>query len=141
MKNYLRKICSITLLALFASPAYIVIAKAEDRDPFSPSGSSVIKSKSVTISKETEETYDASNPLTSSKLSSYRIVGTITSEKSDIAIVKALSGIDYIVKSGEKFGSEGGRIASITNAGIKVKNKGNNLFLPVSNKIEVNVEE
>jgi len=46
MKNYLRKICSITLFALIALP--VNIAEAKERDPFSPTGGNIVKTKSIT---------------------------------------------------------------------------------------------
>lgn len=140
MKNYLRKICSITLFALFAYP--LNIANAKDRDPFSPTSGNMVKSSSVTISSEDEDNSNlSSNPLTSSKLSGYKIIGTITSNKIKVATIKSLSGVDYTIKIGERLGSEGGRVKDITHKGVKVSNSKNSSFLPVSNKIEVNVEE
>lgn len=138
MRSYLTKICSIALFALFAYPLNIAIA--QDRDPFSPSGSS-IKTTSVTVTSDREEESSEGNPVTSGKLSSYKVVGTIISDKKKLAAVKALSGVNYIITVGDKFGSEGGRIKDITHKGIKVENNGNIMSLQVSNKIEVNVEE
>ncbi len=140
MKNYLVKTCSIIAFAIMASVPDMALSKV--RDPFSPTnGVTVVKSVSVTTDAENEQITVGDNPITSSKLSNFKIIGVISSDKVKIASVKSISGIDYIVKNGDRFGSEGGRITDITAKGVKVEIDGKASFLPVNNKIEVNVEE
>lgn len=142
MRNYLIKICSVFCVA-FVIGLYSISGLAQsDRDPFSPSGGNVIKTKSVTLDEsDNRKAADPSNPLTASRLSAYKIIGTITSDKVKLAMVKSLSGVDYIVKPGDKMGSEGGEVSDISFKGVKVNINGSSSFLPVSNKIEVKIEE
>ena len=142
MKNYLKQICSIALFVLFACPPNNVFAS--DRDPFSPTGGNgALVTTSITADAEEEENSEnhAGNPLTSSKLNNYKIIGTIISKKVKVAMVKSLSGVDYTIKVGNRLGSEGSIVKDITNKGIKLDNKGKSIFLAVSNKIEVKIEE
>jgi Tfp pilus assembly protein PilP len=112
---------------------------AQERDPFSPSsGTSLRVSNDLNQEvKQVDQGDSMSDPLTSSKLSSFRIVGTLFSDERKFAAVKAIDGNDYVLNLGDKIGSEGGIVTDININGIVVEMNGSKLNLPVNNKIEI----
>ena len=115
-------------------------ALAEGRDPFSPTGSGNIIDKIMPNNSDNKSSNNSSSPLTSSKLSSFRVVGVISSKDKKIGVVKSINGLDYNVQTGDAIGSEGAIIADITVDGLVVENRGKKITLPVKNKIEINPE-
>ncbi len=110
------------------------------RDPFSPTSGNVITSKSANES-EADSFAKSSNPLTSSKLNTFKVVAVIISEKGKVAGVKAVNGLDYLVSSGDYVGSEGGKVSDITVEGVTITSSEGKVFIPVSNKLEVKLDK
>ena len=157
MKNFLKNKSRVysdfitSALAVLLFSAFMALAgsaNSQDRDPFSPSSVGSIKNNftkkeaSVKVSNNDEVTPDARElkPLTSSKISAYKIIGTITSKKKNIAAIKAVNGLDYFAFEGDFFGNEGGKIDKISMEGVTVKINNEKILLPVSNKNEVITE-
>lgn len=141
------KLCckkTIKIAMIFAVMVTGLNVNAQERDPFAPTGGTTKTVQKVEESN-TENTSSSSvsevSPLTSYKLNSYKVVGVMVSENKKVAAVKALNGVDYIVKTGDAVGNSGGKISSIDISGIKVKNADSEIEIPVSNKIEVNVDK
>ena len=116
------------------------VAYAQERDPFSPAGG-VVKVIKEEVAGESLFPNQALNPKIAYKITSYKVVGTLISKQKQLAAIKALNGMDYIVLVGEKIGSEGGKITKIEQDGIIIKNSEGEIKLPVSNKIEVNLDK
>ena len=132
MKRLYNKLLVLTLFAgvIALGNSSLNDVKAQERDPFSPSAVSKVESKSEKSSKS-----KIINQLTSSKLSTYKVIGVIVSEDRKIAAIKALNGSDYLVSKGDRLGSEGGIITDIDIEGIAVELKTGEVQIPVSNKI------
>jgi Tfp pilus assembly protein PilP len=137
MKKYYRN--SLFLPALLVAVASSA-AFAQERDPFSPTGGSMMsKVKDFMVGEEKPADFDSSSPLTSTHLSGYKIVGVIVAEDKKVVSVKALNGISYSLKVGDYLGTEGGKISDITITDITVQTPTQEIKLPVNNKIEVPV--
>ncbi|MDX1949092.1 MAG: pilus assembly protein PilP [Rickettsiales bacterium] len=111
------------------------------RDPFSPTSGNIISSKSLEDSSDAESFAKSSNPLTASKLNTFKVVGVIISEKGKVAGVKAVNGLDYVVSAGDYIGSEGGKVSEITFEGVTISSSEGKVFIPVSNKLEVKLDK
>lgn len=140
-KKNIRKLFrpAINLSLLVALTSIPMSLNAQTRDPFAPAGG-VVKAIKNAVGAEATPT-QALNPSTAYKLTSYKLVGVIVSEKGKLAVVKAMNGIDYILNQGDMLGSEGGKISQINIDNIKVKNSEDEVTLGVSNKIEVELDK
>jgi len=137
--SYINRFSALLAVAMIAFGA-----SAQERDPFSPTGSNtgvISKMRDLVSSEPTEHinNFNSASPLISARLSSYRVAGVILSEEKKIASVKAVNGLSYLVKIGDSLGSEGGKVANITIDGITVQTESQEFKISVDNIIEVPV--
>jgi len=135
---------AINLFLMLIATFYFSDAYAQERDPFSPSGTAVkviqdaVQTVGQTVSSERSEEL---SPITAYKVNSYKVVGIMLSDTRKIAAIKALNGVDYVVKIGDKVGNDRGEVADIDISGVVIKNSEGEIKIPVSNKIEVNLDK
>lgn len=130
-------------IAVLAVYLFVISSSSaqQDRDPFSPTTGAVITKISDDKASGRSVTDSVANPLTTAKLSTFKVIGVIIADNKKIAAVKALSGLDYIVEEGADIGSDGGKITEIKYEGVVVSDKDGRVFIPVSNKLEVKVDK
>lgn len=132
-----------SLFIAVAIALYSNIAIAQERDPFSPTGGNVGvmgKMRELVTGDQPlpqENNFNSADPLTSTQLVSYKVIGVMVSDNQKLASVKAMNGVSYLVKVGDSIGSEGGKITDIATDGIKVQSQDKEIKLPVNNKLEV----
>ncbi len=140
----MKKFYKNSLLLLLALVICPVTASAQERDPFSPTSGSGVMTKMRELvtgdqNQQAANNFNAADPLVSTQLSGYKVIGVIVSDTQKVASIKAMNGVSYLVKVGDSFGSEGGKVSEITINGITVQTESQDIKLPVNNKIEVPV--
>lgn len=139
-KSYKNNICLLAIMQIFLFAGHSL---AQERDPFSPTGSMMNRVKEMVggnTSEQPTKMFDNVSPLASTQLSGYKVIGVIIADSDKIASVKAINGVSYIVKIGDSLGSEGGKISDINVEGISVQTESQEIKLPVSNIVEVPLE-
>jgi hypothetical protein len=117
-----------------ATPEEAAKEEKKERNPFLPFAwdagpasdqPKVATAKDLTIS-----------PLSKDPLSTYHVVGLITSPTNEIAVIRNKGNFDYFVHSGDPIGSEGGLIEEIQTDAVLVKVGDDVIHLPVNNQME-----
>lgn len=134
----------VLFLAIFFSGQSFAI----DRDPFSPTGGMVGKVQEMVQQgaaiagnvADQQAAQTGANPLTTMQINGYKVIGVMTSDTQKLASVKTVNGVSYIMKVGDSLGSEGGKISDINIDGVVVQTESQEIKLPVSNRVEVQVD-
>ncbi len=107
------------------------VALAQDRDPFTPYTWTAPAS-----TDSADKTTDGANPLIDKPLSSYTVIGVVVSPTDALAVLKSRDKHEYFAYIGDKVGSEGGTLETISTEGITVDMAGKVVPLKVSNRFE-----
>ncbi len=118
------------LLGVLLSITFTGIAN-EGVNPFNPIFESTPGSgASEYIESDSEKVH----PLQKQSVKNYTFMALITSEKGDIAMVRAKSGEEYFVRVNDALGNAGGKITSINKRGIEITEKDKVVSLLVRNR-------
>ncbi len=133
----------LLIIVLFAMSTPVLYAdeggNQPERDPFTPFTFVMEDNLGLSTDGKKNKSDSLSNlsPTINYPLSSYRILGTIISDKKSVVVVKARDHSDYYLTMDEAIGNEGGKIRDINAEGIVVDVKGRIIPLKVRNRFEV----
>ena len=111
----------------------LVAVQAEQRDPFQPALWANSKDKESLPSNNKNFKHQLENY----SLNVYAVVGVVISEEMAMTVIKSPDGKDHFLNIGDRLGSEGGHIETISSEGITVNTESSLITIPVSNKIEI----
>jgi len=89
------------------------------KDPFKPYVVQV-KPAPAQSSEQARKSLKDSLPIHSLDISQFKLIGIVTGEKGNRAMVTDISGKGYVLKTGMTVGRNNGKVVSITNDGVEV---------------------
>lgn len=124
----------ITVTILFLPSLMASALAEEERNPFSRE---TTRTQAVPAEKKEFSKLILKNihPLKRNPLHDYLLMGTITSNKGRIALVRTIMGKEYFVYEGDSIGNNEGVIKSITAEGLKIQEGEKTITLNVESAV------